>query len=243
MAYAQADPINKFDPTGTTSCGTIWVDNGNGYYYIGTVDCGSTSQVGGAGDLPGKFTDDGQDGETPDTPPDPGPNYSGAVQTRLLDLRKMLGSDSDCLGWLESGMAGNNLDTFNKYYNGLDGANASGLALAGAALLSGDMSSSAAATVISGQPSPLGNGLYITINTQGAFFNPGAGIAPGDQYAQQIAQIKGGTLQMQYFVLLHELAHYFQANGFVIDNTLDKQKFNNDLVWQHCNKTIAGEMM
>jgi len=43
------------------------------------------------------------------------------------------------------------------------------------------------------------------------------------------------------FILLHELAHYFLANGFIMnDPTKAQQAANNDMIWKNCSQTIQG---
>jgi len=67
----------------------------------------------------------------------------------------------------------------------------------------------------------------------------------GRRCQAEFRALKSGTPAAQAFVLLHELAHYFQAHGFVSENIngktdLGKEKSNNDLIWKNCAKTIKG---
>jgi Zn-dependent peptidase ImmA (M78 family) len=51
--------------------------------------------------------------------------------------------------------------------------------------------------------------------------------------------LQAGTLPAQIFLLLHELAHYFQASGFIMtDGSIQAQATNNDLLLKKCAKTI-----
>jgi hypothetical protein len=170
-----------------------------------------------------------------------GVDYNAMVQNALVNLRRSLDSDSDCLGWLESGVAGRDLSTFNAYYNALDGANGSGVKLAGTQDFSNTPYSGANAVTNVGNNS-IGSGFVITVNTQGAFFTNKLGVAFADKYADQISQILPATVQAQDFILLHELAHYFQAGGFTQNDggDLAAQKRNNDLEWEKCRKSMVG---
>ena len=68
------------------------------------------------------------------------------------------------------------------------------------------------------------------------------GVGYADVYANQVQNIQPATQQAQFFILLHELAHYFKAQGYIQDdgNNLGSQKFNNDLIWKDCQKTIQA---
>ncbi len=76
----------------------------------------------------------------------------------------------------------------------------------------------------------------------GAFFTSGVGVGVGLVHDSEIRALRGGTPQAQYFVLLHELAHFFQADqGFIQnDGSLKAQESNNDLLWDKCSKTIKA---
>ena len=156
------------------------------------------------------------------------------VDATLYSLRRALESDRDCLNFLESGIAGGDLSTFNKFYNQLSGF--SGPPLAGAADFRGTDYSG-----YNGITGWIGSGFIITINTAGAFFNSDVGVAYGNDYEAQIGALRGGTQPAQFFLLLHELAHFFQAQGFnQNDQTRGQQEFNNDLLWEKCSKTIQS---
>ena len=91
---------------------------------------------------------------------------------------------------------------------------------------------------MTGDPS---TGYLLTINSAGAFFNNSVGVGYANKYDAQVGSLQGGTPSAQYFILLHELAHYFSADGFIKnDSPLGFQKSNNDLIWEKCNKTIQG---
>ena len=86
-------------------------------------------------------------------------------------------------------------------------------------------------------------GFEIAVNTAGEFFKNLAGVGLGyaNVYASQIGSLIGGTVPAQMFILLHELAHYFLANGFIMnDPTKAQQAANNDMIWKNCSQTIQG---
>jgi N-acetylglutamate synthase-like GNAT family acetyltransferase len=56
-----------------------------------------------------------------------------------------------------------------------------------------------------------------------------------------VSQLLAATVQGQDFILLHELAHYFQATGFTqSDADVASQKRNNDMVWEKCQRSVGG---
>jgi hypothetical protein len=61
------------------------------------------------------------------------------------------------------------------------------------------------------------------------------------RYEKQLSAIRGDTLELQFFILIHELAHFFKVPGFqAADAGIDAQKGHNDDVWQHCAKTLKA---
>jgi hypothetical protein len=88
-------------------------------------------------------------------------------------------------------------------------------------------------------------GLHIAVNSSGAFFNSRAGVGFADKYESKMNSLVGGTTAAQNFILLHEVAHYMQVPGFIANDgtdgpNRDRQKINNDKLWQNCEKTITG---
>jgi hypothetical protein len=164
---------------------------------------------------------------------------SKKVAATLTNLRRSI--DQDCLAWLESGIAGGLTSVFNQFFNALIGV-PGGAPAAGAANL--NTSSGQGPNAAEG---PIGTGYSITVNAYGAFFDPSVGVGVGKVYDSQISQLVGGTQSAQNFILLHELAHYFQVPGFIKNDynlndptNLNSQRLNNDQVWKNCSKTIGG---
>ncbi len=159
------------------------------------------------------------------------------VDSMLVQLRNALSSDPKCLDFLESGIAGNNLSVFNQYYNALDGANhQTPLAIA--------VDFSSLATEYQGQNGITGGitsgGIWI--NSGGAFFSSAVGVGYASVYASQVEGLTGGTPQAQFFILLHELSHFFGPQEFIQGDGTSRgaQKKNNDLLWKNCSKTIQS---
>jgi len=235
-AYVGGDPINKTDPRGLCS------PNDDPPCYDITVISGSWGGGGGGGG--GGGTD--PNGPSLEAPPDGWPSpviipVSVSAQTvkvvaTLASLRNALNSDQDCLSFLESGIAGNDTKTFNAFYNALMGVNSSA-PLAGAVDFTGTDFNNL--NGVTNQPS---TGFFISVNTTGAFFTTNRGVGYADVYASQVQNIQPATQQAQYFILLHELAHFFQVQGFIQNdgNNLGAQESNNDKIWKNCQKTIQG---
>jgi RHS repeat-associated protein len=234
-AYVGGDPVNRIDPDGNR-----WVcvgpsDDLSCYWLPDDLGTGGGSGGTNGGDGNRSLRDDEGRLETVAVN-----RPTLKVIATLAGLRRALASDPDCLQWLESGLAGNNADVFNKFYNQLIGIGPNGqpaATLAGAADFSGtDLSNLNAVT------NQLRTGYFLTVNTEGAFFTTDKGVGYGDVFDSQIGSIKPVTPAAQYFILIHELAHYFKAQGFIENdgNVLGSQKKNNDLLWKNCNKTIPS---
>jgi RHS repeat-associated protein len=150
-----------------------------------------------------------------------------SVRGSLIKLRRDI--DENCLNFLKSGIAGGNTETFNQYYNQLP------TFAAGTEDLSRTQYAGMNA-VTRGTDVPF----LITVNSVGAFFTTAMGVGYADRYDNEVKGLRPATTEAQYFILLHELAHYFQAAGFIQDDgkLLGSQKANNDLLWEKCNKTI-----
>jgi RHS repeat-associated protein len=242
-AYVGGDPVNKNDPmglcspeddppcysvTGTgTSPGSVgslddsWWDTGT---FGGTIlDSYYTSQITSASQGIMQMVANAN-------------ANTQKVDATLAQLRNALSNDSNCLNFLESGIAGNSTSVFNQYFNALDGAN--GQAPLATAL---DFSLLPANYQgLNGLTGGIGGG-GILINSNGAFFSSAVGVGYANVYANQVQGMTGGTPQAQFFILLHELSHFFQAQGFIQNDTaLGAQKANNDLLWKDCSKTIQS---
>jgi RHS repeat-associated protein len=242
-AYTRGDPVNRYDPSGTDDSapylcpvgageGTELVECFNVTVYAGmnpsplwgpAIEAATSAmaQYGAAMSALQQFL----------TVADASANTK-KVDATLGQLRNALSSDPKCLNFLESGIAGNNLSVFNQYFNALDGASG-GPALAVAQNFQG--------TQYQGL-NGLTSSYAILINSSGAFFSSAVGVGYAGVYANQVQSIQGGTPEAQYFILLHELAHFFQAQGFIQNdgNSLGAQQANNDLLWKDCSKTIQS---
>jgi RHS repeat-associated protein len=233
-AYVKGDPANKTDRSGLDE------DDGNEYGDGGDlVDCGpfgiipdgpcrsflqSTLQSTTKGPFGGRRSNSRADKV-----------HSTKVTAGLAKIRKTI--DPDCLDWLKSGIAGGLTDVFNSFFNELLGKSG-GSPLAGAEDLSGTGDAGANARM-----GFFGNGLEMTINSSGAFFDRNVSVGNAGRFSAEMLGLKGGTPQAQTFILLHELAHYFVVPGFVRNDgngNPQRQEFNNDLVWEKCEKTIRG---
>jgi hypothetical protein len=157
------------------------------------------------------------------------------VRSGLVSLRNALSGDPDCLTFLESGIAGGSTAVFNAFYNRLVGGMAGAVDFRGTELPD-----------LNGVTDVLSTGYFITINSSGGFFSNLKGAGYADKFDAQVRSIRGGTPEAQYFILLHELAHFFKATGFIPGDSgaypgdLRGQRINNDLLWKNCNKTIQG---
>ncbi len=236
--YTHGDPINHLDPTGAYPCGGDFASDGSGTFSVTVNDCSSDAGGGGGAGRGINFAWVWMNiadvrGETILS------QQTKAVRSTVIRLRGALSSDSDCLGWLMSGIAGDDLASFNKLFNALIGvggqsplAGAVNFAQVGLDPLVGDTGNGYTGTDI-------GTGFAININTSGAFFTNTVGV--GYATNPMIKSIQPASPRAQMFIVLHEVAHYFQAPGFIqADNTTGRQTFNNDLLGQKCSKTIAS---
>jgi RHS repeat-associated protein len=227
-AYVGGDPVNYIDPGGLFRCNPAYCQP------VSTVPPPPSQYNGNNGSQGPTFNWGPYSGDNEE--PDPSDNpYSRKVVGGLVGIRKNI--DPGCLSWLESGIAGSQVSVFNQYYNQLLGVG--GTPLAGAADFTGTQYQGAsAATNVPDLP------FYITVNTMGAFFQSGLGVGyVDDQYAADMNSLQSGTGSAQMFILLHELAHYFKAQGFDQgDTSIAAQKHNNDMIWDKCGKTIKGQI-
>ena len=234
-AYTQGDPINSTDRHGLFMC----------------VGCGDDS---------GDDGDDGDDGSElcaanplwcvvagptygynasssgPDGPAGPTINIKNfsttsaaavGVQNALRQLEAWLeqGKDPTCNGWLS-----NNLSVINTIL-GESGPNTTMLVGVG----NFNISTVSAVAGVGGTSLPNGAAL-LTVNLGGAYFNSNQSVTGGGVTYQ------GGTAQAQGFILLHELGHLTDAQGFQSNDSGPNnpaQISNNNLVEQNCQKTLA----
>jgi hypothetical protein len=149
-----------------------------------------------------------------------------AIKLAYRTLNARLANDPTCLNWLESGIAGGISSDFWAYPSGAEQNTRQGTITAGNVDINGSYNSSTG----------------LVVSTNGAFFNPAVGVG----YYQAanpvtISFLQGGTLPAQVFILLHELAHYFQADGFInMDGSQGASAANNDLLLKKCAKTIQA---
>ena len=157
--------------------------------------------------------------------PDPKPEVSPQtkqVQAALANLRKVI--DPDCLSWLESGIAGGNVNIFNQFYALL-------LTTVAAADFSGTLYQNQNAVSFAPEYSS-----PITVNTEGAFFSAAMGVGYG---SSKVRSMQPGSGTAQFAILLHELGHYFQVPGFIQDDRGEgRQGANNNQILEHCSKTL-----
>ncbi|MCX6622676.1 MAG: hypothetical protein NTY38_16730 [Acidobacteria bacterium] len=149
------------------------------------------------------------------------------VRARAASLRRDLATDQDCEKWLMSGIAGGVSTVFSSTMLGVSNF------------------ANTPYSQINATTADPGSAYYITVNASGVYFNSNAGAGFADKYDAQVKGLTGGSRQAQYFLLLHEFAHYFQAPGFVANDGenirhWEAQKLNNDLLWDKCSKTIQG---
>ena len=144
-----------------------------------------------------------------------GKNYDQVTKT----LQKILDSiDSNCLSFLQSG--GQNLQS---YVSDLLSSNL---------LATGSFAVNIAAFTGTGGTSLAAGQAAIVVNNYGAFFNSGWVLDQG--------KIQGGTSEADAFILLHELGHALDANGFQSDlNNWQAGNSNDKLIDQHCQKTLS----
>ena len=236
--YVQGDPVNNYDPEGLLAvkpCGGL--DKNCGPQMGVNTTGGGHGGAGGVGNSNAKR----RRVERPESKGKHG--YAGGGQTpdsrvvsRLWDIRENI--DSDYLNWLESGIAGGSTEVFDSYFGVLVGANAT-TPLAGAADFRGTKHEK-----LNAVKGPMGSGYYITVNTSGAFFTSNAGVGYGGRHDSEISAIGPNTDVAQRFILLHELAHYFEAQDFNSnDRGREASAANNDLLWDKCAKTIQGPMI
>jgi RHS repeat-associated protein len=243
-AYTRADPINRNDPSGLADFDVT------GYCYGCAGDGGAEDPRGGNGLLGGlgfsgdssmeqlyiqpHFTGGGGNlVRTKFKSPDGNftvslPTGSILVNKTITALKDALPDDPDCAGWLSTiddvRMSGG----LNKWLDNLRG-------IAGSADFS-DSGIAGASNTSLWIP-----GFNLLFNRNGDFFtNTGAMGLPSSY--NDVRTLGANTDNGRIFLLLHELGHLLTPPGFQNgDGSGDAlQKANNDLVWQHCNKTIKS---
>ncbi len=152
------------------------------------------------------------------------------VQNDLRWLQQAIAQDPDCAGWLAGSSQAIN------YMLDVPGTGATMMAVGVGSFSTNDN----AVDGISGTNLP--QGMLITVNSNGAFFNSG----PSQFVGYGIPSwINGGTNAAQSEILLHELAHDVGAPGFQSDGPLpdgspnvSAQTANNQLVMQNCGNVV-----
>jgi RHS repeat-associated protein len=253
-SYTRGDPINRLDPHGTCdqdSPGVVNVcDTDPGVDTVSMSDlCNNLAAAAQAGDpvavglfaqnCPAWVPSGGGAAAAgtgrPSFARDPNAAADNKVISSVFDsLKRLLDKVPNCENWLMGGVANGSITAFNQFYSLAEAG--SGAAIINA---NGGTGISALTDISLADPGFSSPSYYpaITINPRGTFFVPGSPVGFASQYASQIGLIVGGSLQGQYFVLLHELAHYMGVPGFSqSDNTLAAQEANNDLVFKNCSQ-------
>ena len=233
-AYAGDDPVNFIDPRGLQKWAPIcWEapkSGPEGWIPGGSVACDDWGASGGGGPIAGA---DAGDRKIPTVS-----NFTttgksaAAVQNTIsfldADLDQGNDPDSDCARWLAGSST---LSTFQKSLDLL----ASTQSMVGVGTFSDNtINAMAMSPASTGIPA----GTMVTVNTSGAFFQSG----PSESVGYGVPDwIKGGSAAAQMLIVLHELAHVFEAPGFVQNDYGDTaaQKNNNQLVMQNCGSVIT----
>jgi hypothetical protein len=83
-------------------------------------------------------------------------------------------------------------------------------------------------------------GFSIIFNRQGSFFNGTDTIGLFSSYTS-VLTIRMDSDRARVFMLIHEIGHLLGPAGFTNgDGTTDLQTANNDLIWEHGNKTFMS---
>jgi hypothetical protein len=136
--------------------------------------------------------------------------------------------DQDCINWLTSAP---NYPTAGKLADFFLAERSGGVGIAYFEDTLGDPSKVIAAATLNVA------GFNILINTAGAYFaknlNPSG-----------ISNLNNGTDRFQAFTLLHEFAHQLGVPGFYSEGDTGNQQalenLNNQMIFDHCNKTLAS---
>ena len=155
---------------------------------------------------------------------------SGSNQDKIKNvLDKILtglAADSNCSGWLKNGsLMISTLMSANNYGSGKFNDD-------GVAAFAGGRNRDGSET-----GAPVSSAF--TVNTASAFFN--AKDTFGNMFTAGAQNYRGGTLEAQAAIVIHELAHILEIDGFKPDFDDEKAGFDNDkLVDKHCGKLIRG---
>jgi len=230
--YVGGDPVNYNDPSGemmAVVCG--FQDCGGGTFgpligpfdwYFGAGNSGSEPYLGPLGPRPGG----GGGGFIHVTNPSKaGPNQ-GRIRNGMTWIEQNV--DDNCAGWLTgvgdaiAGLLGNPEDERTVIIG--HGAF--------------DTRKTAAVTNNNPNQTDLPAGYGMAVNDLGAFF-VGSYTENGRTYSLSANGYVGGTSQAQVAILLHELGHMLNAQGFQSDFNNDQAGAANDrLVRQHCQRTL-----
>jgi len=255
-SYVGGDPVNRRDPRGT-----CWVsDNGNqvedatvtdqdamagyGYHHV-DASCGGSSSVTVTDSAPDPEPDPcngseaGCGGVSSEAPPVATQGTGGGdgtsinianwtstsaqaigVQNSLRWIQSQITRYSDCDQWLSGN--GAVIDTI------LDQGR---VGVGSFANTPGTITN--AVSGVNG--TNLTNGALLTVNLSGAYFSG------SEPVGNLVHGINGGSNQAKLFILLHELAHLTQADGFQPeDNGRDLQNQNNSILLNKCGDFIAS---
>jgi RHS repeat-associated protein len=237
-AYVGGDPVNKTDPRGLCSPN----DDPPCYSVTGTARGDPTPSGGtrGSGDPGGsdgmEVVADSLDGGGSTGGQGSGfihvtnPSKAGPNQERTRNVMTWIEQnvDDDCADWLAglgdaiAGLLGNPDDERTVIIG------------------HGAFDTRKIAAFVNNNPNqtdlPAGYGM--TLNDLGAFF-VGSYTENGQTYSLSANGYTGGTSQAQVAILLHELAHTLNAQGFQSDFNSDSAGAANDrLVRQHCQRTL-----
>jgi RHS repeat-associated protein len=224
-AYVYGDPINFNDPQGLFGCMVSGIPCD---FYANWLNLVCPPGVSGCVI--------GSNENSPADPPAPKvlkvKNLSTTsaqatgVQNSLRWLQVAISQDDTCNSWLK--------DNQGDISWMLGGAPGSTMAV-GVGNFSGPGASTTNA-VAGNSGTDLPDGMLITVNLNGAFF-----------YSNSIAgygtNIQGGTDAAKALILLHELAHITEAQGFINDdggaNNEAAQTRNNQLVLENCGGVVG----
>jgi RHS repeat-associated protein len=236
-AYANRDPVNFNDPSGNDGCA---VETGfcyTPYPGFGTFQSDPIVAAGLGGDQPGPIWEVGIGTDAGGSyltafPIAPGliavnPAGSIPVRKRIGELEQNL--DESCQDWLETSPLS---PTAVQLVGFMDQERNGGAGIAQFVDYSGQPSGivSAAKLDIAG--------MNILINSAGSYFAK-------NQAPSGTGNLNTGTPRYQIFVLLHEFAHQLGVPGFLPEGGIlgvdtDIEKKNNQMILDHCGKTLAA---
>jgi RHS repeat-associated protein len=233
-AYAGGDPANAIDPDGRMvliigeDCEATYVFEEFEFYCFATsvnVEAFNPEPVSGGGGSGGVFKYSVT-----------GYRRTGAKETQIANvlndiLNEILSDKNSCSSWLSGPPY-----SAAEFIKAIMGSGPAEYSFGFGAINSNTTAAFVGNANSNGSPvAGLPQNATITVNANGAFFNSGYNVTGGT------ASYKGGTLQAQAFILIHELAHEVNAAGFQPDaGSAAAQASNNNLVQKNCGKQIAA---